>query len=67
MTGLVALLFIGFGLWALISPKSSIAFKMKLMKALGIKMTIAMTPKALKTFRFIGVGIVILGFLLLFS
>lgn len=62
---LLALLFLAFGMWAFISPKSAFAFKAGLVKGLGIKMTAG--PKAYKAFRYIGLGIAILGFLILIS
>lgn len=65
MESLLALLFIGLGLWAFISPKSALDSKASIAKSLGIKITAS--PKAYKTYKYIGLGAAIVGFLLYFS
>lgn len=65
METLVAVLFIGFGLWTFIDPKGAFAFKTKVVKSWGVTMTAS--PKSYKVMRFIGLAVAIVGFLLFIS
>lgn len=62
METLVAILFIGFGIWTFISPKSAFEFKAKLVKSWGVTMTA--TPKAYTVMRYIGLAVAIVGLFL---
>lgn len=65
MESLVALLFIGVGVWTFISPKSAFDFKAKVVKTWGVSMSAS--PKSYKTMRYIGLAVAIVGFLIYFG
>ena len=67
MNILVSLTFIGFGIWTFISPKDVVAFKIKLLRSIGIEVKIIAPPKAYKSMKYLGLGIAVVGFLLYFS
>lgn len=59
---LIALLFIAFGIWCLVSPKTAFAFKASIAKNVGVKMTAS--PKTYKAVKYVGLALAIIGFLL---
>lgn len=61
---LLAILFIGGGLWTAISPKGSFQFKVKLAKSLGL--SISSSPRGFQSMRYIGIAVAVVGFLLYF-
>lgn len=62
MVTLIALLFIFFGIWTVISPKSAFNFKARIVKSWGVTMTAS--SRSFKVMRYIGVIAVVVGFLL---
>ena len=62
---LIAILFVGFGIWAFVDPKGAFAFKANMAKNFGVKMTAS--PKTYKAVKYLGLALAIVGFLLYIS
>gem|GEM_PF-4513440 len=59
---LIAILFIGFGIWAYVDPKGAFTFKANIAKNFGVKMTAS--PKTYKVVKYMGIALAVIGFLI---
>jgi hypothetical protein len=62
--GLIGLIILGVGIWATISPKGALDFKIKVGKSMGAK--IIPSKKTYTYYRYVGIGLIVLGLLILF-
>lgn len=60
----LAVLFIIFGGWAFINPKSALDFKVDMAKKIGIKMT--PSKKTYKYYKYLGLALLAIGIFMLF-
>lgn len=60
----LAVLFIVFGGWMFINPKSALDFKINMAKKIGIKMT--PSKKTYKIYKYLGLALLAIGIFILF-
>ena len=65
MDSIVGFILLIIGIWTFFSPKGAIAFKLNLLKSVGIKVKMQISPKSYRAIKYIGLIAAIVGFLIL--